>query len=107
MVSKLSKPLREQPLSVNSSLPLHAAGTAGTEPNQAARSPCNFGFNDHSIHLYAQLGGGASTCIMVVSDQPVAPSSGNTEAIGAPSNCRTFTWNGHEPEATTPSFLKS
>ena len=33
--SKLSKPLVVQPSSVSSALPLQAAGTAGTEPNQA------------------------------------------------------------------------
>ena len=41
--SKSSMPLVSQPSSVSSALPLQAAGTAGTEPNQAARSPCSFG----------------------------------------------------------------
>src|SRR6266498_788732 len=105
ILSKLSKPFAAQPVSVSNSLPLHAAGTAGTEPNQEARSPCSLGFNDHSSHLYAQLGCGASTCIIVVSAQPVAPSTGIVDATGTPS--MKLTWKGQEPEATTPSFLKS
>ena len=49
----------------------------------------------------------ASACIMVVSAQPVAPSSGMVEAIGFFSDSRRLTWNGQDDEATTPSFLKS
>jgi len=44
---------------------------------------------------------------MVVSAQPVAPSAGMVEAIGAPAATSVFTWYGHEPDATTPSVLKS
>jgi hypothetical protein len=29
------------------------------------------------------------------------------EATGCPSAFSRFTWNGQDPEATTPSFLKS
>ena len=47
----LSKPWRSQPSSPSSLLPLHAAGTAGTEPNQAARSPCSFGLSECSSHM--------------------------------------------------------
>ena len=39
ILSKFSKPLIAQPSSVSSSLPVQAAGTDGTEPNHAARSP--------------------------------------------------------------------
>ena len=44
---------------------------------------------------------------MVVSAQPVAPSAGMVLAIGAPLPLSRLTWNGHEPEATTPSLVKS
>ena len=44
---------------------------------------------------------------MVVSAQPVAPSSGTVEATGCLSAASRLTWNGQEPDATTPSFLKS
>ncbi len=36
--------------SVSSALPLQAAGTDGTEPNQEARSPCSFGEIECSSH---------------------------------------------------------
>ena len=35
----------------SSALPLQAAGTAGTEPNQADRSPCSLGFSECSSHM--------------------------------------------------------
>src|SRR3989337_3987785 len=105
--SKLCSPLISQPASVSSSLPWQAANTAGTDPNQAARSPCNLTSSECSIHLYAQFGCGASTCIMVVSDQPVAPSTGITEATGTSLNCKKLTWNGQELLAATPSLVKS
>ena len=44
---------------------------------------------------------------MVVSAQPVAPSSGMVEAMGFLSVASRLTWNGQDEEATTPSFLKS
>ena len=36
---------------LSSALPLHAAGTDGTEPNQADRSPCSLGFSECSSHM--------------------------------------------------------
>src|SRR4026207_1220015 len=100
-------PLVSHPLSPSSALALQASGTTGTEPNQAARSPCTFLLIECSIHMYAQFGCGASACIMVVSAQPVAPSLGTTLAIGFFSDCNRLTWKPHEEDATTPSFLKS
>src|SRR5262245_1772170 len=100
-------PLVLQPSSVRSLLPLQAAGTAGTEPNHAARSPCSFGLTECSIHMYAQLGCGAFTCNIVVSAQPVAPSTGTVLATGCFSDCSRLTWKPHDDDATTPSFLKS
>src|SRR5690606_37547950 len=80
-------PLRAQPSSVSSLFPLQAARFTGTEPNQAARSPCSLALMECSIHIYAQFGCLASTCIMVVSAQPVAPSTGTVLAIGCFSDC--------------------
>src|SRR3990172_11256984 len=96
--SKLSKPLVAQPSSVNNALPLRAAGPEGTEPNQDARSPCSFGFSECSSHLYAQFGCSASACIIVVSAQPVAPSSGIVEATGFLSADSRLTWNGQDED---------
>ena len=107
ILSKFSKPLVLQPSAPSRSLPVQAAGTAGTEPNHEARSPCTFAFSDHSIHLYAQFGCLASVASIVVSAQPVAPSSGTVLAIGCLLATSVLTWNGHEPEATTPSFVNS
>ncbi|MNP41823.1 hypothetical protein D3C76_1355470 [compost metagenome] len=44
---------------------------------------------------------------MVVSAQPVEPSTGMVEAIGCFSASSALTWYGQELEAATPSFLKS
>jgi hypothetical protein len=44
---------------------------------------------------------------MLVSAQPVTPSLGTVVAMGCLSAIRVLAWNGQEPEATTPSFLKS
>ncbi|MNC70232.1 hypothetical protein D3C75_1210200 [compost metagenome] len=49
----------------------------------------------------------ASLCTMLVSAQPVTPSLGTVVAMGCLSAIRVLAWNGQEPEATTPSFLKS
>src|ERR1700687_4507583 len=106
-LSKWPTPLVAQPVSVSSGLPLQASGTTGTEPNQAARSPCSFVSRECSIHLYAQLGCAALLCITVVSPQPVAPSSGMTLSIGLFWLLSKFTWNGQELEANTTSFKKS
>lgn len=107
MRSNSPVPLVAQPVSVSSSLPLQAAGTDGLEPNQAARSPCSLLLSECSIHRYEQFGCLAVACIMVVSAQPVAPSTGTTLAIGLFSPCSRLTWKPHDDEATTPSFLKS
>src|SRR5678816_2526285 len=107
ILSKLSMPLVLQPSAPSSSLPVHAAGTTGTEPNHAATSPCTFGLIDHSSHLYAQFGCLAVACIIVVSAQPVAPSTGTVLAIGCLFATSVLTWNGHEPDATTPSLVRS
>src|SRR5262245_54528924 len=107
MRSKLSNPLVLQPSGPRSALPSHAAGTAGTEPNQEARSPCTLALSDHSIHRYAQFGCFASVASIVVSAHPVAPSSGTVLAIGCLLATSVLTWNGQVLEATTPSFVKS
>ncbi len=44
---------------------------------------------------------------MVVSAQPVAPSSGMTLAIGCCLPTSRLTWNGQDELATTPSLVKS
>jgi hypothetical protein len=49
--SNWSAPFVVQPSAPRSSLPVQAAGTAGTEPNQAARSPWSFGESECSSHL--------------------------------------------------------
>src|SRR3954451_13815912 len=100
-------PLVAHPWSVSSSLPLQAAGTDGTEPNHAARSPCSLGESECSSHRQAQLGCSASACRIVGSTQPVAPSAGMVLSIGAFLLLSRLTWNGQEPEATTPSLVKS
>ncbi len=51
ILSKFSIPLVAQPVSVSSSLPVQAAGTAGTDPNQAARSPWSLGSSECSNHI--------------------------------------------------------
>jgi hypothetical protein len=43
----------------------------------------------------------------VVSAQPVAPSAGIVLATGCWFATSVLTWNGHEPEATMPSLVKS
>ena len=45
------RPWRSQPSSPSSLLPLQASSTTGTEPNQADRSPCSFGFSECSSHM--------------------------------------------------------
>src|SRR6476661_10182278 len=100
-------PLVLQPSAPSSSLPSQAFGTVGFEPKYAATSPCTFGDSDHSSHLYAQFGCFAPAASMVVSAQPVAPSTGTVDAIFCLFASAVFTWNGQEPEATTPSFWKS
>src|SRR4051812_19410350 len=107
ILSKFSKPLVLQPSAPSSSFPSQAFGTVGFEPNHAATSPCTFGEMDHSSHLYAQFGCFAPAASMVVSAQPVAPSTGTVVATLALLASSVFAWNGHEPEATTPSFWKS
>src|SRR3954471_21751591 len=99
---KLSEPLVWHPVSPSSAFPVHAAIITGTEPNQAARSPCSLSSSECSSHLYAQFGCGASMCIIVVSAHPVAPSVGMTLATCAPEALSVFTWYGHEPDATVP-----
>src|SRR5438067_2270240 len=99
ILSKLSDPLSLQPVGPSSALPVQADSTTGTEPNHAARSPCSFTSSECSIHLYAQLGCGASMCIMVVSAHPVAPSAGMVLAMCCMAAFRVFTWYGHDPEA--------
>ncbi len=44
---------------------------------------------------------------MLVSAQPVAPSTGIVLAMGLPWRTRMLTMNGQLEEATTPSFVKS
>src|SRR5688572_22011121 len=100
-------PFALQPSAPNNSLPSQAFGTTGFEPNQAATSPCTFGEMDHSSQRYAQLGCLAPVAIMVVSAQPVAPSAGTVVATFALLASSVLAWNGHEPDATTPSFWKS
>src|SRR5690606_27513144 len=101
-------PLAVQPSAVCIPDPsVQAAGTTGLAPNQTERSECRFEESVCSIPLQAQFACGASACLIAVSAQPVAPSSGIVEEIGRPSDFRRFTWKGQEPEATTPSFLKS
>ena len=51
ILSKLSKPLVAQPVSVSYSLALQAAGTVGTEPIQSATSPCTLGWIECSSHI--------------------------------------------------------
>ena len=107
-LSKFSKPLVLQPSSVSSALPLQAAGTAGTEPNQAARSPCSFGLQ-RVLHPHV---GAVRVRRVGVHHRGVGPAGGaflgnrrGDRAASRPSS--RLTWNGQEPEATTPSFLKS
>src|SRR4029450_3872973 len=100
ILSKLSMPLVLQPSAPSSSLPLHAAGTTGTEPNHAATSPCTFGLIAHSSHLEAPFGCLPRAASIVVSAHPVAPSPGPVLAIGCLFATSVLTWNGHEPEAT-------
>ena len=107
MRSKSLKPWRSQPPSPSSLLPLHAAGTAGTEPNQADRSPCSLRLSECSSHMQAQFGCLASACIIVESAQPVAPSTGTTVATGTFLEPRMLAWNCQLPDATTPSLVKS
>ena len=97
ILSKFAAPLVSQPLSPSSALPWQAAGTAGTEPNQAARSPCGLG-RDRVLHpLVGAVRMGAFAWSMVVSAQPVAPSDGMTLAASAPScPCSRLTWYGQE-----------
>src|SRR6187551_1773463 len=94
--SKFSMPLVLQPSAPSSAWFSHAPGTAGTEPNHAATSPCTFGVSCQSSHLYAQFGCFALACIIVVSAHPVAPSAGTVLAIGCgfSPEVSVFTWNG-------------
>jgi len=49
----------------------------------------------------------AVACSIVVSAHPVAPSAGTVLAIGCLLATSVLTWNGHEPDATTPSLVMS
>src|SRR5947208_10673492 len=59
----------------------------------------------YCIHRYAQFGCGALVARSQLSAQPVAPSTGIVDAIGALSVCRMLCWYGHDAPITASPFL--
>src|SRR4051794_10835495 len=91
MSAKRSKPFVLQKSVPPGAFVLHASGAAGSEPNHSDTAACTSGFSDHSSHLYAQTGCGASATSIVVSAQPVQPSFGIVDSTGWPSPLSEFT----------------
>ena len=81
-----------------------AASFDGASPKYAVAAAFDSGLAIQSSHAYAQFGLFASDAIIHVSDQPVAPSSGSTTAVGALSLSSTF-WMTCHVVPTTESVV--